>query len=475
LTAADVVARVAAAAFMALAARRLGTEGYGLYATAVAFLVVARLAGRVGLQGVLVVRDVAQRRDRAAEYLASAAALSLATALVLAVALPLVGRALGYQAELLPLLALAGLALVGNAMARPAEDVLRAHEAMGALAAVGVGLSLGTAAAGLGLLALGVGVTGLFLLQVLAAWVEAGLLAVLVARQGVRLGLRPSLGVIRRLVREGLVVFVLVLLDLLATRSDVLLLARLAGPAAVGLYVPALRVIEYLTLFRGGAMAALFPFLAARVAETPGSLPRAFGEVRRLFALYGVGVAVALTFGAEAILGLVLGTAFVPGAAALRLLAWAMACDMLGGPLAEVLVIARQPLLPLAPALLGLAVVNVSLNLWLLPRLAHVAPAVAALATALGSLVLRAVWARRLFGAEAPRLWVAAWPPGAAGLAAAGAFALLRPVGFWASAPLAGVIYLATLAAVGGLRPADLQRVRALGRRAPAAPGAAGP
>ena len=469
MTAADVVARVASAVFMAVAARRLGIEGYGLYATALTFLVFARLASRIGLQGVLVVRDVAQRRERAAEYLASAAVLSVLTALVLAPALPWLGGALGYRPELIPLLGLAGLALIGNAVARPAEDVLRAYQAMRGLAAVGIAVALGTAAIGLLILALSGGLMALLALQVVAAWVEAGLLVWLVSRQGVRLGVPPSWGIIRRLVREGMVVFVLILLDLTATRSDVLLLARLASPEAVGLYVPGVRVLEYLTIFKGGALAALFPFLAARFAEAPGSLGRAFGEVRRLFTLYGAGMAVALAFGAEAILGLVLGPAYVPGAPALRILAFGMAFDMLGGPVAEVLVISRRPLLPFVPALVGLAVVNVGLNLWLIPRHGAVGSAVAALATAACSLGVRAWWARRLFGADRPRLGEAAWRPALAALAAAGAFAGLRPVGFWLSAPLAGAVYIGLLVALRAIRPADVRLARMLLRREPAA------
>ena len=83
LAVAEGTARLASAAFVVVAARRLGAEDYGLYATSLTFLLFARMLSRFGIQSVVVVRDVAERKDLASRYLSSASPLALPTSLVI--------------------------------------------------------------------------------------------------------------------------------------------------------------------------------------------------------------------------------------------------------------------------------------------------------------------------------------------------------------------------------------------------------
>jgi PST family polysaccharide transporter len=327
-----------------------------------------------------------------------------------------VARALGYHPALAPLLALIGVALVAQSVARPAEDVLRAFERMPVLMRASIAISLGTAPAGITLLILGFGLEVLVLLQGVSAWVEAALLLLLVHRRATPLRWEPSLAALRHVAREGALLFFLVLFEFTATRIDVLILARLRGPDAVGLYIPAVRIVEYVTLLRAGAGAALFPFLAARWGGEPERLGRAYQQALRLYALYTVGSAVVLTFGAEAILGLLFGPTYLPGVPALELLAWAMVLDALAGPFAEVVLVHRQPLARFVPVAGVLAALNVGLNLWIVPRWAHVGAALAALVTAGASMVARRSCLRRVLPPESLALGPVAWRPVLGGL-----------------------------------------------------------
>jgi O-antigen/teichoic acid export membrane protein len=473
LAAADLTARLASAAFVVVAARRLGADGYGLYATALTFVLFARMLSRVGVQSVIVVRDVAERRELTSQYLSSAILLTLPPSALLWLALSPAALALGYGGELAGLLAVLGASLLGHAVARPAEEVLRAHQRMLQVGSVTLGLSLATATGGVALLLLGFGLGALMALQAVAASVEAAILLALVHRHAARLAWRPSREVLLRLAREGLPLFVLVALDLTLTRTDVLLLARLAGADAVGLYVPAVRILEYVVIARAGAGGALFPFLAARGQASARDLGRAYQEARRLYLVYAMGCAVVLTAGARPIFALLFGAAYLPGAPVLQILAWAMVADLAAGPVAEVILVGRAALGPLVPPTAALAAVSLLLNLWLVPRWSYLGAAGAALATALMGLGLRTWWVRRLLRQAAPSLWAALWRPALSALAMAAVFGLMRAAGFWIALGPAALAYGLALAVTRAVRVDEIARaVRALSsvalrRRAP--------
>jgi O-antigen/teichoic acid export membrane protein len=174
LAAADLTARLASAALVVVAARLLGAEGYGLYATAFTFVLFARMLSRFGVQGVIVVRDVAERKELTNQYLSSAIVLALPPSILIWLVLSPAALALGYDAPLAGLLVVLGASLVGHAVARPAEEVLRAHERMLQVGAVTLGMSLATALSGVALLLLGFGLGALMALQAVASGVGRG-------------------------------------------------------------------------------------------------------------------------------------------------------------------------------------------------------------------------------------------------------------------------------------------------------------
>jgi O-antigen/teichoic acid export membrane protein len=179
-----------------------------------------------------------------------------------------------------------------------------------------------------------------------------------------------------------------------------------------------------------------------------------------------VGSAVALTLGAEAIVGVLFGSAYLPGALTLQILAWAMVADLCAGPFGEVIFVSRQPLTRYIPAMAGLAGLNLALNLWLAPRWSHVGAAVAALVTALTGLAVRTVWVRRLLEAASPSLPATLWRPALAALGMAGTLVVMRPAGFWLALLPAGLVYGALLVVTGAVRLEEIARAtRAIGWR----------
>jgi O-antigen/teichoic acid export membrane protein len=226
----------------------------------------------------------------------------------------------------------------------------------------------------------------------------------------------------------------------------------------VGLYVPAVRIIEYVVIARAGAGGALFPFLAARGPASAADLGRAYQEARRLYVVYAMGCAVILTAGARPIVSLLFGATYLPSALVLKILAWAMVADLAGGPVAEVILVRRARLGPLIPPTAALALASLLMNLWLVPRWSYVGAAVAALTTTLIGLGLRLWWIRGLLQEATPSLWGALWRPAVSALAMAAVFGLMWPAGFWVALGPAGLAYVLTLVATGAVRVEEIAR-----------------
>jgi O-antigen/teichoic acid export membrane protein len=236
------------------------------------------------------------------------------------------------------------------------------------------------------------------------------------------------------------------------------LLARLVGADAVGLYVPAVRILEYVIIARAGAGGALFPFLASRGHASAADLGRAYQEARRLYTVYAMGCAVILIAGARPIVSLLFGAAYLPGALVLKILAWAMVADLAAGPVAEVILVRRAPLGPLVPQTAALALASLLLNLWLVPRWSYVGAAAATLATAVVGLALRTWWVHRLLREAPPSLWAVLWRPAVSALAMAGVFGLMQPAGFWIALGPAALTYVLALVATGAVRVEEIAR-----------------
>jgi O-antigen/teichoic acid export membrane protein len=116
----DTLARIANVFFVIVAARLLGVDDYGTYATLMTFLLFGMMISQLGLQPVIT-RDVARRKEQSSEYVSSALLISMPIAFLLWMLAPPFAALCGFDRQIGRLLGLLGAALMGHAVARPAE------------------------------------------------------------------------------------------------------------------------------------------------------------------------------------------------------------------------------------------------------------------------------------------------------------------------------------------------------------------
>jgi PST family polysaccharide transporter len=361
-------------------ARHLGPESLGRLSYAVA---VATLAGGLASFGLdqVVRRDLLTAPDSAASLLAGSVAVRLVaglTAYAVIILLLVLGVALSDREGRL-------LAIVGLTVLQPAGMVsdlwLQAHlKARYSVWAQTAALAVG-AAFRLWLIATDAPLTAFAWVVVLEAALAAAGITLLARRAGLRFGPGALQRVTtRRLVAEGWPLMFAGVAVVVYMKIDEIMLRHLAGPAAVGIYSAATRLTEiwyFLPLALGSSLLPALLRARARGAEADAVRLQQYFDLNAAVA-YGLSLPMALA--APWIVAAAYGPEFAAAAPIVSVHIWSSVFVFLGVARGQWLVNEGLQRFYLAATLAG-AVLNIGLNLVLIPRWGGIGAAWATLAS----------------------------------------------------------------------------------------------
>ena len=454
-------ARALGFAYTALVARLLGLEGFGLLSLSLVYAEIFALAIGMSFHEVLV-REVLQGGRDPERLLARMVRFQLLAAI------PGIGIALGlgslYEGPsqwLLPLAAGIGLT---RGLARSYLAVSVAQEDFRPRSIYGVLDRMTALAGGLLLWLLSFGLVGL-----LTTLLVGSILTVFYASASSRkqmpalsrvsksapAGFRaPGTMTTRQLLREGFSFSALRWMGVAHNRIDTLIIQSLIGPAALGVYSAAYRLMEVFKIVPNLAEQTLFPSfskLPATGPERSRAVSRAF---QMLLVLMVPLVVCAWTLG-DAAVDVVFGDEFLAAATPWGVLMSALAFIALSRPFLVLLRASGE--LRTANILTGASVlVNVGLNLLWIPRYGPTGAALATLSSEalfVALCVLRKRELSRGIGRRVLRVLPAV-------IVAVALAVLLRPTDVWLAAVTSGLAYLGVVWFVG-LSTEDRRDLRA--------------
>lgn len=408
-------------------ARTLGGEGYGIYGTIGALLIIGASIPEFGM-GLIVIRDVASRPQDAGRYLAATLTIQPLLAVIGYVALIIVAAALGYDAGLRGLVALASVSLLIDTLGNMAYNQLIAFERMAVAAIISIGhiavlIILGAAAlsANGGLWSLYKMILAAGCLRVLAYWVA-------ILRAGV-CPVFPVSGVLVRYLFINGVPFALTAFISLASINSVKLIATAMIGAEVTGQLMASFVIVFgvIELLNTPALVTVFPLMSRLHNSGKSETFNLMLEKLSFFTmLAGLPLAVYISLLAVPVSTLVFGSDFVQTAVALRIMIWYTVVAMIVNVFSRALTTQNRQQWLLVVRMIGLAL-NIALNIVLLPRLGIAGAAMAMIVTEmivleliLRSLNLPVEWWRRMIAHV--------WRLGIASLTMAAIISVLTPV-----------------------------------------------
>jgi O-antigen/teichoic acid export membrane protein len=400
LTSSQIVRLGSRTFFGLMAARALGPQNFGTYALIAATIEMVAVAGGAGYSDLLT-RESAKNERLGWGIGRQLTTLRLILSLVFTgIALLLLGL-LGYSPGILSLTALLSLSLVPRSLTDNVQGVLRGISRYSEFFGIDLVFSIGFVLGATVLLFKGGGLHLVIYVEVFASIAAAILALLLVARLRTAM-LHLDL---RELIETGAIFNFYAWVTTLYDRLDVLLLSRLSGDFATGIYSVAYRPMGVLQLVPYGLFYSLLPSLSRRDnAACKEYLEKAMGLVLNMAFV----IVLLTTAFAGPLVSLILGGSFAAAAHALQILIWAVIFRYLSFALNIGLLAAHQERIFIRTSLICLAV-NVAGNLILIPRFSWHAAAVITVLTELALLIQNVYWLTRTFGSTVePRGWLRA-------------------------------------------------------------------
>ncbi|HKP89334.1 MAG TPA: oligosaccharide flippase family protein, partial [Thermoleophilaceae bacterium] len=469
----ELLAKLASLAFYAVLARELDQSGVGVFVFALAWAEISMLLASLGLDRALVLW-IARDRARAASLFADAAAIKALLAVPIALVSFGLVNVLAIGSTSRATIYVLTLGALFDALTRVVVGVFTALEHAGLTATITIVQRFLAAALGIGALVAGGGVVAAATTYAIAAGVGFAL-AVVLMRRRLRVGgahADPSRW--RALSLQSIPFAVQDAFTVLLFRLDAVLLSLLATDAAVGRYGSAYRLFEstfFLTYALGAAFSPMYAYLRR---DSEPTIQGAFQRSLKLALLLLIPPAVVFGTLPEFVSRTIFGPNLEAASASLRILAPVVVLIGLVTLASSLSLSRRDPrdVLVLSGAM---TLLNVALNLALIPSLDERGAAIAMLVTEAVFLVLALALAVRTLGVGLDWVSMAAAPL-IGGLAMAGVIVALK--GSEVVALVAGVaVYpLAFAAAERLISPADLRFVvdfarRRLGRARAGPPG----
>jgi O-antigen/teichoic acid export membrane protein len=402
LSVSQAIRRLLRMALLLLAARMLGVDVFGSYALVLTIVEMVSIISGFGYVDFLT-REVAQRPETALSLGLKVTVLRWGY-IVPSLGLALLAlKALHFSGPVLLNVCMLALTLPPRSVAETAQGVLKGLERFAPLPWMELVQGTSALATAAVLVTLGYGLRGVIGGEILGATVGAAASMTSVASHANFI--RSNTPPLRELMRSTFAFNVYPFIANVYDRVDVVLLARLAGNFATGIYALPYRVFATLQIIPYSVMGALLPGFSASGAgrdarENCASVMKALYLTALLLLL------ATLTF-ADSLVLLLLGPGYTQSILTLKILVWAVGPAFLNFALNTLLLAAHKEKAFLWTASVC-TVFNISANLILIPRFSFIAAAGVTVATEclllaqnlylmkrfLGQVILPKDWAR---------------------------------------------------------------------------------
>jgi len=452
-------------AFAMLRLRILAPMGEGRYGFAISFIGYFEILTIFGL-GTLLTREVAKDRGQANRYLNNTVVLRVMLWLA---ALPLIGLGIllytrfgGLTRDTATAIVLFTLGLFLGNVANALSAVFNAYEKMEYPAIISTVTTVFKVSLGAGVLLLGWGFVGLAGVSVVGNLFTVVVLFALMLRHCFRprSGTDIDFGFQRQMLDIS---FPLMINHLLATiffRIDILLLKPMKGDTVVGYYGAALKYIDGLIVIPSFFTIAIFPLMSRYAASARESLLRAYTLSLRLLLMLALPVAVGTPFIARELILILGGGEYLPHSMiALQLLIGFFPLSCINQVTQYVLIALDQQRFLTKAFMIGVAF-NLIANLIFIPMYSYQAAAVIAI---FSEIVLLIPFYYCVHRNLAPIPWPSiVWRPVLASALMGTVMWLLRDLNALLLIPLAAVIYLVALSAVGAFSGEEMRLLKGL-------------
>jgi O-antigen/teichoic acid export membrane protein len=462
LVVAEILRRLFSLVMVLLIARSLGVEGFGRYAFVLAFVALFAGLAEFGLD-TLLIKDVARHPERGATHYGSTLVLKLGTSALAAGLTCATVAVLSYPAATTRAVYIMATASIFYALVETASALCKALQRMEYSALISIARSVLLIPLVLFVLWRGGGLVPIVTAYLGSAVLLFGLSMIVVTARVVRPSFALAAPFLRTILRNALPFVVVSGIYMLGHRLDILMLSKMAGDAAVGLYTSAYTPVETILTIPALLTQALFPALSQSYHRSFEALRALAMRSLRIFLALALPMSAGIAVLAPQILDLMFSEEFDLAVIPLRIFG-AMLCVFFLQVLLGWVLTAMDRLRWLIGINLVTVAVNVFLNVLLIPAYGPTGAALALAVSAVTGLTLLVAVLQRLrvvslAGLKLPRIVL-----GTAAIAA-GSY-LLRDFNVFLVVAAGGALYVVVLWAGGIMDRDERDELRTLVRSA---------
>ncbi|PXF61270.1 MAG: flippase [Candidatus Methanogaster sp.] len=394
LLASQVVSYALGFFFIMYTARYLGAAGFGVLSFALAFTGIFGVFADLGLRQ-LTVREVARDKSLAGKYLGNIAAMKVILAVVTYGLIALFINLLGYPEQTIKVVYLVALSVVFSAFSGVFYSIFQAYEKM-EYQSVGQILSSALMLAG-ALFAIdrGFSVVGFASIYFLVSAVVLGYAFAVCAWKFVLPRMAVDLGFWKPTIKKALPFGLTGTFITIYLWIDSVMLSLMRGDEVVGWYNAAYRIVLVLLFIPIAFNSAVFPLMSRFYVSSKDSLKFMFEKYFKYMLMIGLPISVGITLLADRIILLIFGAEYVPSVIVLQILIWVIVLIFARTAFERVLEAANRQII-VTEVFGGCALLNVILNVILIPKYSYIGAAIATLITDFAVFVLIFIWSLKI-------------------------------------------------------------------------------
>lgn len=393
---AEVLSRLIYLFFFVYMARKLGTNSFGLFSFAFSFAGIFVIIIDPGLN-VLLTRDVSRDRSLSAKYssnvLTIKALLSIVTFFIIWTAIKL----LGYDNHTISVVLAMGIFLILNCFLDFLVSIADAYERMEIDAAIKITNKFFVSV--LGTVAL---LAGSKIIGMISGMVAGSAIAVLAGYYIVRkvktsIKIKFDWSFVKTIVYNALPIALTMIFAIIYFKVDVVMLSMFkVSNSQIGLYSAAIKLIEILNVIPAVFVGALFPILAGISEKSKSELESTVKKAYRFLLLIAIPVVVTIAIRSKDVVSVIYGDDYTGSSIALKILILTSLFIFPNFLLSNMIIIVNRQKLNAIFAFVCL-LLNVGLNIFLIPRYGFVGAGIATVLTDILFFVFCAIFVVRYF------------------------------------------------------------------------------
>jgi O-antigen/teichoic acid export membrane protein len=321
LSGAKVISLASSMVFSVIAARSLGELHYGMYAFVIVLTSYFLVTSEYGLEN-LIVRDIADAKERSDDYLSSSIVIKILTSVV-SLLLMILTLFLMHRKDILLVSLWAGAGMVPAVFYVSVDAIFRAHEKMHYIAIIDIVYAVLRAALGIVVV---LGTRDLVTLFQAFFFVELlrFVLAVIIYNSRVgKFRMRLNLPLSTKLLTSGFSMAYWRLLGALYGQVDILILSIMLGDIAVGWFKASRNITDMISVGSMIVINVLMPVMTVIHSKSPENFRKAYTAVFKYILVGMVPIMVIVTAYAEKIILLLYGPQYQNSILILKYIIWA--------------------------------------------------------------------------------------------------------------------------------------------------------